>query len=262
MTEAEAPRLPTVREVALLAAFGWVARGWRDLRRAPQSLAFGIALAAMGWILLKLAGQGAVMIGLTTGFLLLGPFLATGIYALSRQLEQGQPPRLLAAAVAWRSNPSGFLIFGAVLALLLLAWTRVSVVLIALFFMGGFPTIGGLEDLLRLLAQQAVFVGLYLSIGLVFASLVFAVGVVSLPLMLDRRDTDAFVAVVTSLMVLGRNFPALLLWAALIVLLTVIGFVTLGLGLIVVMPLLGHATWHAYRALVGPPEQAEPAARS
>jgi len=255
----EAPRLPTVREVSLTAAFGWIARGARDLRRAPQSLVFGLALAAMGWLLLKLAGQGAVMIGLTTGFLLLGPFLATGIYALSQQLERREAPRLVPAVVAWRRNPSGFLIFGAVLALLLLAWTRVSVVLIALFFMGGFPALGNLDDVLRLLMDQAVFVGLYLGIGLVFASLVFAVGVVSLPLMLDRRDTDAFVAVVTSLMVLGRNFPALLVWAALIVLLTAFGFATLGLGLIIVMPLLGHATWHAYRALVGPPEQAEPA---
>ncbi len=255
----EAPRLPTVREVSLTAAFGWISRGARDLRRAPQSLVFGLALAAMGWLLLKLAGQGAVMIGLTTGFLLLGPFLATGIYALSQQLERHEAPRLFPAVVAWRRNPSGFLIFGAVLALLLLAWTRVSVVLIALFFMGGFPELGNLDDVLRLLMDQAVFVGLYLGIGLVFASLVFAVGVVSLPLMLDRRDTDAFVAVVTSLMVLGRNFPALLVWAALIVLLTAFGFATLGLGLIIVMPLLGHATWHAYRALVGPPEQAEPA---
>jgi uncharacterized membrane protein len=260
MTEAEAPRLPTVREVSLSAAFGWIALGLRDLRQAPQSLVFGLMLAVMGWLLLKLAGQGAVMIGLTTGFLLLGPFLATGIYELSRQLEQSESPRLYAAAIAWRRNPSGFLIFGAVLALLLLVWTRVSVVLIALFFLGGFPTIAGVDDLLRLLVDQAAFVMLYLTIGLVFAALVFAVGVVSLPLMLDRRDTDAFVAVATSLMVLGRNFPALLVWAALIVLLTAVGFATLGLGLIVVMPLLGHATWHAYRALVGPPEQAEPAA--
>lgn len=259
MTEAEAPRLPTVREVPLLAAFTWIALGFQDLRRAPQSMVFGLALAMMGWMMLKLAGQGAVMIGLTTGFLLLGPFLATGIYELSRQLEQGESPRLHAAAIAWRLNPSGFLVFGAVLTLLLLVWTRVSVVLIALFFMGGFPTIAGIDDLMRLLVDQATFVSLYLVIGLVFASLVFAVGVVSLPLMLDRRDTDAFVAVVTSLMVLGRNFPTLLIWAVLIVLLAAAGFATLGLGLIIVMPLLGHATWHAYRALVGPPEQAEPA---
>lgn len=260
MSEAEAPSLPTVREVPVPAAFGWIALGFRDLRRAPQSLVFGLALAAMGWLLLKLAGQGAVMIGLTTGFLLLGPFLATGIYELSRQLEQGESPRMRAAAIAWRRNPSGFLVFGAVLALLLLVWTRVSVVMIALFFLGGFPALAGADDVLRLLVDQAAFVGLYLAIGLVFASLVLAVGVVSLPLMLDRRDTDAFVAVVTSLMVLGRNFPALLIWAVLIVVLTAVGFATLGLGLIVVMPLLGHATWHAYRALVGPPEQAEPAA--
>jgi uncharacterized membrane protein len=258
----EAPSLPIVREVALLAAFGWIASGWGDLRRAPQSLTFGLALALMGWLLLKLAGQGAVMIGLTTGFLLLGPFLATGIYALSRQLERGERPQLWSAAVAWRRNPSGFLIFGAVLALLLLLWTRVSVVLIALFFLGGFPTLSSLADLFQLLVEQAMFVALYFGIGMLFAALVFAVGVVSLPLMLDRREMDAFVAVVTSLIVLGRNFLPLLVWATLIVLLTAIGFATLGLGLVLVMPLLGHATWHAYRALVAAPEQAEPATAS
>lgn len=259
MGEIEAPKLPVVREVALLAPLGWIASGWGDLCRAPQSLAFGVALAAMGWLLLKLAGQGAVMIGLTTGFLLLGPFLATGIYELSLQLERGQRPQLWSAALAWRRNPSGFLVFGAVLALLLLIWTRVSVVLIALFFMGGFPTLSGAADLGRLLIDQAAFVALYTGVGMMFAALVFAVGVVSLPLMLDRRDTDAFVAVVTSLIALGKNFPAMLLWALLIVLLTMLGFATLGLGLVIVVPLLGHATWHAYRALVGPPEQAEPA---
>lgn len=259
MSELELPRLPRVRQVGGLAALGWIAAGWRDLRRAPQSLVFGLALAGMGWLLLNLAGEGAVMIGLTTGFLLLGPFLATGIYALSLQLEQGQRPDLWSAALAWRCNPSGFLIFGAVLALLLLAWTRVSVVLIALFFMGGLPTVDGLADLLRLLVDQAAFVALYVGVGLMFAALVFAVGVVSLPLMLDRRDTDAFVAVVTSLIALGQNFPALLVWAVLIVVLTIFGFLTLGAGLVVVVPLLGHATWHAYRSLVEPPEQAEPA---
>lgn len=262
MSEAESPDLPSVREVPLFAAFDWIGRGWRDLLRAPQSLTFGFALACMGWLLLQLAGQGALMIGLMTGFLLLGPFLATGIYALSLQLERGERPRLWSAAVAWRCNPSGFLVFGAVLALLLLVWTRVSVVLIALFFMGGLPAISGMADLLRLLLDQAAFVALYVGIGLLFAALVFAVAVVSLPLMLDRRDTDAFVAVVTSLLALGRNFPALLIWATLIVLLTVVGFASLGAGLIVVVPLLGHATWHAYRALVAAPGQAEPAAGS
>lgn len=259
MVEIDAPKLPVVREVGVLAPLGWLASGGRDLCRAPHSLAFGVALAAMGWLLLKLAGQGAVMIGLTTGFLLLGPFLATGIYELSRQLERGRRPRLGSAALAWRRNPSGLLVFGAVLALLLLIWTRISVVLIALFFMGGFPTLNGAADLFRLLVEQAGFVALYAGVGLMFAALVFAVGVVSLPLMLDRRDTDAFVAVVTSLVALGKNFPAMLLWAVLIVLLTMLGFATLGLGLVIVVPLLGHATWHAYRALVAPSEQAEPA---
>lgn len=260
MSDTQAPPLPVVREVPVAAAFNWIGRGFQDLRRAPQSLAFGLALAGMGWLLLRVAGHGAVMIGLTTGFLLIGPFLATGIYELSRQLERGESPSLRAAVVAWRRNPAGFLIFGAVLALLLLVWTRVSVVLIALFFVGGFPTFHVLDDVWRLLVGQATFVSLYLTIGLLFAAVVFAVGVVALPLMLDRRDTDAFVAVVTSLMVLGHNFLALLIWAALIVLITATGFATLGVGLIVLVPLLGHATWHAYRALVAAPDQAEPAA--
>ena len=105
--------------------------------------------------------------------------------------------------------------------------------------------------------QNAEFLMAYAVVGLIFASLVFGSSVVAMPLMLDRRQ-DAVTSILASLIALGRNPLPMLIWAAIIVLLTVAGFTTLFLGLVILMPLIGHATWHAYRALVEPLQRPDP----
>lgn len=241
---------PVIRRVEAGAIADWLSAGWRDLRRGGlASLFYGACFAAAGGLMQVVFAQAyALFAGLATGFLLLGPFLAMGLYELSRQRELGMTPRLAPSLAAWRSNLTNVGLFAALLVIVLLVWARASIVIFALFFMGGLPTFA---DVVRtvLTFEQPVFALVYFAVGGFFAVFVFAISVVAVPLMLERR-TDAVSAAIASLVACGRNPGPMLLWAACIVLLVGIGFATFFVGLIVTMPLVGHATWHAYRALV------------
>jgi uncharacterized membrane protein len=244
---------PTPRRVGLAAPLRWLRAGFMDLRRAPlQSMFHGVMLAGMGWLLVRNAGSAAIGLALLTGFLLVGPLLATGLYAISRALEGGGTPRFRQSLLVWRENLTSFSFFGAILALLLAVWIRVSMVVVALFFDGPPPQAGHLVRDVLASPNGWAFAATYAAAGFGFAVLVFSASVVSLPLLLDRTRADTMTAIVTSLRVLGANPAPLLLWAALIVGLTAIGFLTWYLGLIVLLPVIGHATWHAYRELVEP----------
>jgi uncharacterized membrane protein len=245
-----------IRRVAPAAPFTWLALGWRDLRRAPvASLAYGVAFALMGWLIhFVFRNAYEYVYGLAAGFLLVGPALAAGLYDISRRLERGEPVALAPTLAAWRANPGAFGVFAVILLVLLLVWSRASLVIFALFFSGGLPS---LQDLLSqvLSAAHWDFVLTWFAAGSVFALLAFAAGAVSVPMMLDRR-TDAVLAVLNSVRALIANPLPMALWAALIVLLVAGGFATLMFGLVVTGPLVGHATWHAYRALLGAPAAA------
>lgn len=242
---------PEPRVVGAAAPLRWLRAGLRDLSAAPLgSLFYGATLAAMGWVLVHFAVNGAVGLALLTGFLLVGPLLATGLYAISRGLERGGRPGFRASLFAWRDNLSSFSFFGAILALMLAVWIRVSVVVVALFFDGPMPHAATLLGDVLAAPDGAVFLAAYAAAGFGFAVLVFSASVVALPLLMDCPRCDTMTAIVTSLRVLAANRGALVLWAAVIVLLTTIGFATWFIGLAVLLPVIGHATWHAYRDLV------------
>jgi uncharacterized membrane protein len=241
---------PPIRRVAPGAAFGWLACGWHDLRRAPgASLSYGLAFALMGALIVFVFRNAYELTSaLTAGFLLVGPFLATGFYDISRRLERGAPVRLLDTATAWRANPGAFSLFALVLTIIMLIWARASLVTFALFFSSGMPT---LQSFLAQVVSvdHLDFLATYVAVGALFATIVFAVSVVSVPMMLDR-GTDTIVAALTSVRALFANPLPLLVWAVLIVVIVGAGFATFFAGLLVAVPVIGHATWHAYRALV------------
>ncbi|HEX6827898.1 MAG TPA: DUF2189 domain-containing protein, partial [Burkholderiales bacterium] len=125
------------------APWTWLRRAVDDLRWAPAaSLFYGAAFAGMGWLLRLAVGHGEYLLALMTGFLLAGPFLAVGLYDLSRRRELGETPRLLPTLTAWRANAPALGFYAVILALLLAAWIRVSIVVVALFFSGGMPDFG------------------------------------------------------------------------------------------------------------------------
>ncbi len=242
---------PAVRTIEASAPLRWLARGWSDLRAAPSaSLFYGTVFALMGWLIVTVFRHAPEYTSaLTAGFLLVGPFLCAGLYDISRRLAAGTAVTLTDTLTVWRANLGGFSLFALVLTVVMLVWARASLVVFALFFSSGMPTLSGFLGRVAS-PEHWDFVLTYFAVGGLFATIVFALSVVSVPLMLDR-GTDTVVAAITSIRALAASPLPLLLWAALIVLLVAAGFATLFLGLLVAVPVVGHATWHAYVEIVG-----------
>ena len=243
---------PTVAEIGVRAPFRWLAAGVRDFLAHPLPSAFyGTCFALMaGIITIALRHAFELASALTTGFFLVGPFLAIGIYDLSRRRERGEQVLLAPTLDAWRSNTGAIGVFALVLTVVLLVWARASLVVFALFYTGGMPTVDAFVTQLFSLSNVEFLIA-YACVGGFFALLTFAVSVISVPMMLDRR-VDGVVAVLTSLRAFAANVPAMIVWAALIVVVIAAGFALFLVGLVVAVPVIGHATWHAYRDLVKP----------
>lgn len=237
-------------DLTLGAPFRWLRQGWQDMRAAKAiALFYGICFWLMALVLgAVFRSRPEYTMSIASGCLLVGPFLAMGLYEVSRRREQGLPPELSASLTCWdRHLPSmGLLVM--VLVVLELLWGRASLVVFAVFFNTGMPsTTGVLQALLD--PQNREFLGVYLLVGGVFATLVFGVSVVSIPMILDR-DTDAISAGLTSLQVIFSNAAVMFLWGMLITALVVLALLTGGWALLLIGPWLGHASWHAYRGSV------------
>lgn len=228
----------------------WLAAGWRDFMRCPGlGLFYGACFTGMGWLLMMVFRHApAYTLALSAGFLLVGPFMCLGLYHASRAIEQGQAPDLANSLLAFEARLGTMAIFGGLLLILEMVWARASLVVFALSF-DGMPDFKG--SLLALLDPQNLeFIAAYVAVGGLFAGLIFAVSVVSLPMILDQ-DVDAITAALTSLrLVLGQP-GVMLLWGALLTGLVALAMLPWFLGLMVVGPWLGHASWHAYRGAVG-----------
>jgi uncharacterized membrane protein len=239
-----------VRIVPLGRPFEWLAMGVQDFVRAfGPSLFHGFIVAVAGLAILTVGLRvWYVLPGAVSGFVLVAPIIATGLYELSRRLLRGERPLLLHAFAAWRRGTRPLVWMGLGLAIAATAWVLVSSVLVALFVKA---PITGLEDFLRhvVLSEGSNLFWLWIALGGLGAAFVFAATAVSVPLMLDR-DIDTLSAVLTSVRAVGENPLAMALWAAIIMALTVLAMATLMLGFAFVVPIVGHATWHAYRDLV------------
>jgi len=253
--QGEPPRaspLPEVRRVGFAAPLRWLAAGFDDFRAHPMpSFFYGTCFAAMAWLITIVFEHATPYVSaLVSGFFLVGPFLATGFYALSRRRERGEPVWLAPTLDAWRPNVGAIGVFALILAVVLLVWARASLVVFALFYTSEMPSVQGfLAQVLQ--PSNIEFLLAYACVGGFFALLVLAVSAVAVPMMLDR-GTDGVVAVLTSLRAFGTNLGPMLVWGALIVLVIGAGFALWLVGLVVAVPVIGHATWHAYRALVAP----------
>jgi len=242
---------PEVVEIGTDAPMRWLRHGWADFCNAIEaSLAYGVMFTVMGWLLLGVTKEPAYELALVTGFLIVGPFLCLGLYDISRRLELKEEVKLAITLVAWRRNAPAVGFYALILALLMAVWLRISSVVVALFFPKGVPS---LEDMIAHAVTEPeglVFVAAYVLAGAGFALLVFATSAVSIPMLLDRERMDALTAMIVSVNALRKNLVPMLLWAFIIVVLAAAGFVTWFAGLAVVVPVIGHGAWHAYRDLV------------
>jgi uncharacterized membrane protein len=241
--------LPDIDKIDVSHVFRWLAQGWKDLWRAlPSSLGYGLVFAWLGYLLVGFAWERLhLAMAFTTGFLLVAPFLAVGFYDLSRQMAGGERPSFLHSLRAWRESSIG--LFGLLLAIIMVAWERLSAIIVALFLGGNIVSVENFVTDVLYSGEHTQFVMAYGLFGLMLAAIVFALSVVSLPMLVDRK-ADLATALMTSLWVVRENPFPMLVWAGLIALLTALGFATYFVGLVIVFPLLGHATWHAYRDLV------------
>lgn len=244
------PAAPRVNRVGALAPLVWLREGIAVLRAAPAlSLLYGalFAAACVATLLLTRAWPWFTLAFLT-GLVLMGPFLAAGLYAAARAHEAGQPVAIrdgLALLWARRTNLGLFALF---LALVMAAWVRFSALLFALMEMRLSPGAASYEGLLRgeFDPTLALF---FAGIGGLLAAVVFVASAVAVPLLVDR-DTGPVAAIAASARAVVANGPAMLLWAGLIVALALVGVLTGFLAMVVLFPVLGYATWAAYRALV------------
>jgi uncharacterized membrane protein len=204
----------------------------------------------MGWLLAySLRTSPGLMMALTAGFLLVGPFMAIGLYEVARCRAAGQACDLFATTTAWGRNRANFAVMGVALGVILALWARSSMLVIAVSFTWEIPTTGALiKDILA--GQHLEFAIAWLGVGALFAGMVFACTVIAIPMMLDR-GTDAITAMLASVSATFTHFPVMLLWATLIVTLVVAGLASFFVGLIVTGPLVGLASWHAYCEIAG-----------
>jgi len=253
-----APTIPTpsgigclpVRRVPVLRPLRWLALGWRDFRRVPgPGLLHGLLVAAAGLVTLALGQSNPyLLVGAFSGFVLVGPILVTGLYELSRLLSRGGRPGLADAIHAWRRGTRPLVALGLLLGAAGTLWVLLSAGLFALFVT---EPIVGLKSFLRYAVQvqgHGLF-ALWLAGGALLAAVVFATTVVSPPLLLGRVVAMRC-AILTSVRAVGENPVAMGLWAVVIMAATALSIATSMLGFVVAIPVLGHATWHAYRDLV------------
>jgi len=232
--------------LGIASPFRWLAKGAADLAARPwPSLFYGVCFAAMGWLLgWALRTSPGLMMALTAGFLLVGPFMAIGLYEVARCRQAGEACDLFVSTTAWGRNFTNLAIMGVALGVILALWARSSMLLIAVSFTWEVPsTLALVQGILA--GEHLEFAIAWLAVGGLFAGLVFSFTVIAIPMMLDR-GTDAISAMLASVSATLRYFPMMMVWAALIVSLIVAGFASFFVGLIVTGPIVGLASWHAY----------------
>jgi len=249
------PFVAPCRTLGTWEPIGWLGHAWDDFKAAPrQSLTYGAVVVLLSWVLAYIAvrfGGYFELLALVSGFILVAPLLAVGTYSISEQIERGLQPSLRRCFVEERRAFGSLMVFALVLMIVFLVWWRAASA-VHIFFPVDMTT-PDWTDYLQ-------FLGIGSAVGSIFAVIVFAAAAFSLPMLMDR-EADSITAVVTSINAVLRNKPAMAVWAALIVLAVAPGFALLLLGngtgfalvmalLGITLPLIGHATWHAYRATI------------
>lgn len=241
--------LPPVKQVHPHDIFRWLILGWKDMRKAgTPSLLHGVIVAGFSILIIEIALlYWTLLPGAVSGFLLTGPFLATGLYVLSQKLEAGRGTSFEDVIHAWRHGSRYLMNICLLLVLSATAWVLFSVLMFHFFI--DFTISEPLDFLRHVLTQDDQTFMLWAILGGLGVALAFSITVISIPLLVDR-DVTTQQAILTSVSSVGHNPMTMLWWAMTIFLLTGLSFITFMLGFIVLYPVLGHASWHAYRDMI------------
>lgn len=244
------------RNLPILEGLRWLAAGWRDLWTNPgSSLAYGLGVFILSvlfvWTLVEF-GRDYILFPSLAGFLIVAPFLAVGLYEKSRAIRAGRTASL---GFMLRVRPSaGAQVFftGLLLSLLVLLWNRAAVLIWSLFF--GVTPFPGLDHVVGILVGAPygwamLVVGT--AVGGLFAAFAFSISVFAVPMLLDR-PVDTLTAMSTSMKLVWNNLATMIAWGAMVLALFAVCVATGLIGMIIIFPLLGHATWHAYLAIARP----------
>jgi uncharacterized membrane protein len=231
--------------------FIWLSRGLSDMRdNLSASLSWGVCFALLGYFILAYAANRPYLFtAAVSGFFLVGPLAAAGLYEISRRHEKGEPCTLKDSIRGLAGHGDSLLYFGLFFAIVMISWERISAILFALFYTGQSPSISHFYRELLTSSSYIGFVLAYMLIGGAIAAAIYALSAIALPLVMDQ-NVDIITAMAASMRAVGRNPAPMTLWAAMIVVLIAIGFATWMIGLTLTLPLAGHATWHAYRDLI------------
>ncbi len=240
---------PVVQALALSDLSASLKAGVQDFRRAPQFGLFFSAVYVLGGFIMLWVGAGHVSWTLATslGFPLVAPFAAAGLYEVSRRMEQGQALEWRAVlGIVWNERTRQLPWLGAIIVIYFLFWTFLAHMIFALFM--GLSTMTNISESLDvfLTLNGLSMIAVELGIGAILAFVLFSMTVTSLPLVLER-EVDFVTAMLISMQVVRSNLFVMLVWACLIAVLSLVALLPWFLGLMVVLPVLGHATWHLYR---------------
>lgn len=246
----------TINNLDMSSPGKWLKAGWNDIKATPlASLSYGALFAVTGMLLVyAYSSSSHLVFAITTGFLLLGPFLAVGLYAISRNSQDlakcDNKMSFLRGMKSGCGNPDCIAMYALMLGIITIAWVRLSAILAAIFFNSALLTSHDMSVMELLYSDNSIgFLALYITIGAIIAAFVFSISAISIPMIMDK-EMDCITTSITSFKAVMKNKMPMLYWAILIVVFTGIGIATLGIGLIITMPLIGHATWHAYKDLI------------
>jgi len=241
------------RNVPTAAAFGWLSAGWRDFTIYPAaSISYGVLVFLVSIVTvvgLFALHRDYILFPAFAGFMVVGPVIGIGLYEKSRRIEEGKPVNLWQMIFVKPESGGQILFAGVLLFLLTLLWMRAAVILYALFF--GLRPFPGLDHIVPMLFTTQIGWAMLVvggAVGGLFAAFAFAISAFSIPMLLSER-TDALTAMGTSMALVWNNLPVMLTWAAIMLALIFVGIATGLLGMIVVLPVLGHGSWHAYRTM-------------
>jgi uncharacterized membrane protein len=246
-------RAYNIPHLSVMRPLHWLRKGFGDLIAAPGvSLTYGAIVAALAFLMVVMTAGGTqffLVPFLFGGFLLIAPILSVGLIAMAKRRDEQRHDDTAAKILS--VNASSLSLMGLGMLFIFLNWIMLSNLAFGGLFQEVVPTYGQVRPLPVMFGESWPFALVYGGIAAVLALLFFRMIAFSLPMLVDQR-VDMFNAIFASWRAVGENWPSMIVWAVLIFALTSIGFALWYVGLVIVVPLLGYATWHAYRDTLVP----------